>query len=172
MLKTTMIAAAALLATAAQAQPATPLEAMAPLKPLLGQWKGEGWIARPGVGRETFIGEETITERLGGAAVLVEGKHRSKADPSKVVHDAMAVIIWSPRDKAYRFRSQLATGQYGDAPMTVEPGRFVWTLQTPDGGRVEYATTFDATTWRETGRYTKDGVAWTPTFEMTLKKID
>lgn len=166
---TVVLCAAAL---AVHAEPATPAEAMAPLRPLLGHWKGEGWIVRPGAGREAFIGEETITERLGGAAVLVEGKHRSKDDPAKVVHDAMAVIVWSPRDKAYRFRSHLATGQYGDAPMTVEPGRFVWTLQTPDGGRVEYATTFDATVWRETGRYSRDGVTWTPTFEMTLRKVD
>lgn len=160
------------LAASAQAQPATPLEAMAPLKPLVGKWEGSGWIIVQGRGREEFIGEETVTERLSGAAILVEGRHRSKADPKVVVHDAMAVVAWSARDKAYRFRSTLATGLLGDAPMTVAPGRFVWTQQAGPNGRVEYVTEFDAERWHETGRYTPDnGATWTPMFEMTLKKV-
>lgn len=170
MLKTILTAAALAAATAAQAQPTTPVEAMAPLKPLLGRWEGEGWISRPG-GRETFRGTEVVAEKLGGAALLVEGKHYSKEKADHLVHDAMAVIIWSPRDKAYRFRSQLATGQHGDAAMTVEPGKFAWTMDMGPGGRVEYVTVFDATSWRETGRFTRDGVTWTPMFEMSLRKI-
>jgi hypothetical protein len=169
MRKSILIAAAALIATSAHAQPASPVEAMAPLQPLVGQWEGDGWIMVQGVGRQTFVGEETITSKLGGAAILVEGRHLSP-DRAKVVHDAMAVIIWSPQDKAYRFRSQLSTGLYGDAPMTVEPGKFVWTRNTPDGGRIEYVTVFDAASWHETGRYSRDGATWIPIFEMKLKK--
>lgn len=172
MLKTFLMAAAAFaVAAPALAQPTTPQEAMAPLKPLYGRWEGEGWISRPG-GRETFTGRETISEKLGGAAVLVEGRHYAKDRPDQVVHDALAVIVWSPRDKAYKFRTHLATGQYSDAPMTVEPGRFTWTLNMPDGGRIEYVTVFDARSWKETGRFSRDGATWMPIFEMTLKKVD
>lgn len=171
MLKTFLATAALAVATVANAQPTTPTEAMAPLKPLLGKWEGEGWISRQG-GRETFVGRETITEKLGGAAVLVEGRHFSKAQPDLLVHDALAIIVWSPRDKAYRFRTQLATGQYGDAPMVVEPGKFTWTMSTPDGGKVEYVTVFDTRSWKETGRFSRDGATWMPMFEMTLKKVD
>lgn len=171
MLKTILTAAALAAATAAAAQPSTPREAMAPLEPLLGQWEGEGWIARPG-GRENFIARETITQKLGGAAVLVEGRHYAKAKPDQVVHDALAVIVWSPGDKAYKFRSHLATGQYNDAPMVVEPGKFTWTLSMGNGGKVEYVTVFDAKSWKETGRFSRDGSTWLPMFEMTLKKVD
>lgn len=170
MTKSTIIAAAALIATTAHAQPATSIEAMAALQPLVGKWEGEGWILRQGVGQERFVGEETVTPRLSGAAILVEGRHRSAAEPSRIVHDAMAMIVWSPREKAYRFRSQLATGQSGEYPLTVEPGKFTWTLTTPDGGKVEYTTHFDATSWHETGRFSRDGATWTPIFEMKLKK--
>lgn len=93
MLKTFLATAALAVATVANAQPTTPTEAMAPLKPLLGKWEGEGWISRQG-GRETFVGRETITEKLGGAAVLVEGRHFSKAQPDLLVHDALAIIVW------------------------------------------------------------------------------
>lgn len=163
-------AAATLIATAAAAQPANPIEAMAPLQPLVGKWEGEGWIMIPGAGRQTFVGDETITPKLGGAAILVEGRHRDSADRSKIVHDALAIIVWSAPDKAYRFRTQLATGVHGDAPMTVEPGKFVWTRNTPDGGKIEYVTVFDAGNWHETGRYSRDGATWHPIFEMKLKK--
>lgn len=171
MLKTMLTATALAVATAAAAQPSTPKEAMAPFAPLLGKWEGEGWIARPG-GRESFIGRETITERLGGAAVLVEGRHYAKDRPDQIVHDALAVIVWSPRDKAYKFRSHLATGQYSDAPMIVEPGKFTWTLSMGDSGKVEYVTVFDAKSWKETGRFSRDGTTWMPMFEMTLRKVE
>lgn len=170
MLKTVLIAAMLAVAAPAAAQPASPKEAMAPFKPLIGRWEGAGWIVRQG-GRDEFIGRETISERLGGAAVLVEGRHLAKNNPDMVVHDALAVIAWSPREKAYRFRSNLATGQSGDYPMTVEPGKFTWTLTTPDGGKVEYVTIFDDKSWKETGRFSRDGATWVPIFEMTLKKV-
>jgi hypothetical protein len=165
-----LIVGAALIATAAYAQPTTSIEAMAALQPLVGKWEGEGWIVRQGVGRERFVGEETVTPRLSGAAILVEGRHRSAAEPTRVIHDALAMIVWSPRDKVYRFRSQLATGQSGEYALTVEPGKFIWILTTPDGGKVEYTTLFDASTWHETGRFSRDGANWTPIFEMKLKK--
>ncbi|WP_369058877.1 hypothetical protein ABOZ73_14640 [Caulobacter sp. 73W] len=158
-------------ATAAQAaEPATPKEAMAPLKPLVGRWQGEGWMSTPAAGRQTFLSEEIVSERVGGAALLVEGLHKSKVAPNPVVHDAMGVIVWSPRDKAYRFRTNLSTGMYGDHPMTVEPGKFTWGMTVGNGGKVEYVTQFTADTWHEAGRYSPDGQTWTPIFEMTLKK--
>ena len=52
----------------------------------------------------------------------------------------------------------------------VEPGKFVWTRNTPDGGKIEYVTVFDAGNWHETGRYSRDGATWRPIFEMKLKK--
>lgn len=160
-----------ILAVGAQAaEPTTPQEAMAPLKPLVGRWEGEGWMSTPAAGRQTFLSQEVVSERVGGAAVLVEGLHKSSAAQHAVVHDAMGVIVWSPRDKAYRFRTNLSTGMYGDHAMTVEPGKFTWGMTVGNGGKVEYVTAFTADTWHETGRYSPDGKTWTPIFEMTLKK--
>ena len=160
-----------LLAVGAQAaEPTTPQEAMGPLKSLVGRWEGEGWMSTPAAGRQTFLSQEIVSERVGGAAMLVEGLHKSSASPHAVVHDAMGVIVWSPRDKAYRFRTNLSTGMYCDHAMTVEPGKFTWGMTVRNGGKVEYVTAFTADTWHETGRYSPDGKTWTPIFEMTLRK--
>ena len=93
-----LIAAAISLLAATAVQAAdTPQEAMAPLKPLVGRWEGEGWMSTPAAGRQTFISQEIVSERVGGAAMLVEGLHKSSTPPNDVVHDAMGVIVWSPR---------------------------------------------------------------------------
>lgn len=156
-------------ASAAVTGPTTSQEAMRPLQPLLGTWEGEGWMMRPG-GREKFLSRETVTSRLGGAAVLIEGRHVRADNPEVVVHDAMGLVLWSGSDKTYRFRTQLATGEQGDYRMIITPGRFAWTLEAPGGGRIEYVATFDGKIWNETGKMSRDGQIWTPIFEMSLHK--
>ena len=84
-------------------------ERMIPLKPLLGRWMGTGWMVTPTGSRQTFGSKEAVTARLSGAALLVEGQHRTMTD-GRMVHDAMAMIVWDSGRNAYRMRSQLANG--------------------------------------------------------------
>jgi hypothetical protein len=153
----------------AAAPPVTDQSArMAPLKDLIGEWTGQGWMMLPNGQRATFRSQETVSSKLGGSAVLVEGMHRD-AGTDQVVHNAMAMITWDERTKSYRFRSALSSGLNGDFPMEVSPGRFVWRVDMP-GAKMEYVAEFTADRWVEKGRRIgADGKA-TDVFEMILTK--
>lgn len=154
--------------SAQPAQAAALSDRMAPLAVLVGEWRGSGWMLMPDGARAEFISSETVTSRLSGAALLVEGRHVDPVDGS-VVHDAMAMLTWDPRANTYRFRAALANGHGGDFPLTAEPGRFAWTTDTPNG-RLDYVADFDATTWRETGTITSADGDTRQIFEMTLTR--
>jgi hypothetical protein len=141
---------------------------MAPLKDLIGSWTGEGWMMLPNGQRATFRSQETVSSKLSGNAVLIEGLHRA-SDTGQVVHDAMAMITWDERTKSYRFRSALSTGLNGDFPFELSPGRYVWRVDMP-GGKMEYVAEFTADRWTEKGRRIgADGKA-TEVFGMALTK--
>jgi hypothetical protein len=158
------------LLAAAPGQPAPVANKMAPLANLVGEWRGSGWMMLPDGTRQPFESRETVTKRLSGAALLVEGRHWQPGKPDALVHDAMAMLTWDSRANAYRFRSALASGMSGDFPLEVGPDRFSWRMDLPGGTRIEYTTDFSGGTWRERGRrIAADGTA-TDFFEMTLKR--
>lgn len=166
---------AVLAASTAAAQPAesasgaaTYSERMAPLSGLVGEWRGSGWVLAQGGVRTTFTSHESVTRRLSGNALLVEGQHRGPA--GELVHDAMAMIAWDQRGGGYRMRSQLANGMSGDFPLEVTPGGFTWRMDTP-GGRIEYVATFTADTWTERGRRIGPDGRSIDFFEMTLQRV-
>jgi hypothetical protein len=45
---------------------------------------------------------------------------------------------------------------------------FVWSMDHPQAGHIRYAIRVKAGRWSETGESSRDGVSWTPFFEMTL----
>lgn len=170
------LVAAALLAItapgAALAQPAptasAPSTRMQPLAWMVGTWTGNGW-AMTRSGRETFTSRETVSLRLSGAAIFVEGQHYSSTEPTRIVHDAMAMIVWDERTQAYRFRSQLASGLGGDFALVPNAEGFTWSMDTP-GGRIDYRVTHEGGTWTERGfRAGPDGRP-IQFFEMTLRR--
>ena len=158
------------LLAATPGQPGPTVGKMAPLANLIGEWRGSGWMLLPDGTRQTFESRETVTKKLSGAALLVEGKHWQKGRPDALVHDAMAMVTWDVRAGGYRFRSALASGMAGDFPMEIGPDRFTWRMDLPGGARMEYLTDFSGGTWRERGRrIAADGSA-TDVFEMTLTR--
>ena len=58
--------------------------AMQQLSAWAGTWSGEGWMQR-GPERGEFLIHETITPKLDGLALLVEGRGTDKAQPDRVV---------------------------------------------------------------------------------------
>lgn len=165
---------ALMLPAAAAAQPSaaaeTPVlgERMAPLQAMVGRWTGEGWMLLPNGRRETFRSSETVTPRLNGAALLIEGLHRSAAS-GEIVHDAMAMLVWDRQQNGYRMRSQLANGHGGDFPLTVTPTGFSWRMETP-GGRIDYVAEVSADRWVERGTRTATDGRAIPFFEMSLRR--
>lgn len=160
-------AALLLFAMPAAAQDAPQLsDRMAPFAGLVGEWRGSGWMIGPGGQRAEFQSHEVVTPRLSGNALLVEGQHRAG---DRLVHDAMAMIVWDAAANGWRFRSALATGMGGDFPIAPQDGALVWSMDTP-GGRIEYRIELTVTTWHETGRRALPDGRWIDFFEMTLTR--
>lgn len=160
-------------ATPAAAQPAdtgaaaTFSERMTPLSALVGEWRGSGWILGPNGARTSFTSHESVTRRISGNALLVEGRHQNEA--GALVHDAIAILTWDQRGGGYRMRTQLASGMGGDFPLEVRPGGFTWRIDTP-GGRIEYVAEFSGDRWTERGRQIAPDGRTTDFFEMTLQR--
>ena len=142
-------------------------ERMTPLSGLVGEWRGSGWILRPNGARETFTSHESVSPRISGNALLVEGRHRN--DAGALVHDAIALVTWDPRGGGYRMRTQLASGMGGDFPLEVRPGGFTWRIDTP-GGRIEYIAEFTADSWTERGRQVAPDGRIADFFQMNLQR--
>jgi len=170
--------AAALLALSASATASDPVpaaaaagasECIALLAPLIGEWRGEGRTVIPDGSRQRFDSRETVTSRLSGNALLVEGKHSLAGNPAQLVHDAIGMITWDARAKSCRFRTALASGMGGDFPIEVGPGRFAWRIDAP-GGRIDYVAEFTQDSWVERGRRTGPDGRAVNFFEMTLRR--
>jgi hypothetical protein len=144
-------------------------ERMAPFAWLIGKWRGGGWTLLPDGSRHRFESRETVTPKLSGNAVFIEGQHHQEGRPEQIVHDAIAMITWDSRTNAYRFRSALANGQGGDFAIEPNANGFTWRIDTP-GGAIVYSVTHENGVWTERGSRTGPGGARIDFFEMTLKR--
>lgn len=134
---------------------------------MVGEWKGTGWMERPGM-RETFAGTETIQSKLGGLALLVEGKFKDK--DGKVVHETLAVISYDEKTKNYNFRTYLANGTVGDHELKLIEGGWQWGFQFPQGNvRFTFKLT-DKGEWSEIGEFSADGKSWRQFLQMNLQR--
>jgi hypothetical protein len=166
------VVALSLIATAAIAEPQVTdpeLAGMAKLPPLVGIWKGEGWI-RTGPGeQQRFVGQERVEYRLEGRAILIEGKHWTP-DRTRLVHDALAILTFDPASKNYLFRTQVAGRTPGDYRGHMEGDAFVWEMPNPRGD-IRYVIRIEHDEWIEIGAM-KSGEDWLPFFEMRLKRAE
>jgi hypothetical protein len=157
----------------APAPPTEQLEAMAKLRYLVGEWRGAGWIEMQPGRRLEFRGGERVQEKLGGLALLVEGRFTATppgATQEVPVHTTLAVISYDPRAKKYLFDTWLATGTSGDHELVLTESGWHWEIRHP-GGVVRY--TFHRGPqgeWIEIGERSADGTTWSKFFEMTLRK--
>ncbi|MEZ4651672.1 MAG: hypothetical protein R3E97_23290 [Candidatus Eisenbacteria bacterium] len=149
--------------------PAVSIEKLTAFEPMLGEWKGEGWMLLPNGERAEFLSTESAVSELGGTLVLVRGKHFAKSDPSRVVHDALATIAWDPMEERYRFQTHLATGALGDFTIVPTETGFSWMIDVP-GMKMRYSADFSDGNWVEAGERSMDGTTWTPFFEMRLTR--
>lgn len=153
-------------------KPQEQLDAMAKLEYMTGRWIGTGWMDIGG-NRMTFNGTETVSPKLDGLALLVEGDFYSgtAAGSGTPVHQTLAVISYDPKAKAYRFASWLATGGAGERELTVRDRSWSWEIKQPNG-QVRYTFTLTPQgEWLEKGeRSTDGGTTWKQFFEMKLSK--
>ena len=159
-------------AAAAQVPPPTEqLAAIDRLAPMVGDWRGSGWIQMGPDQRREFSQTEAIRETTGGTTILVEGRGTAQVEGHEiVVHDALAVISFDAATGAYRFSSHTARGDHHDTQVALaEDGSMVWGFDTPRG-KVRFTITIVDATWHEVGAFSPTGEQWTPFLEMTLKR--
>lgn len=173
-----VVALAAAAAPAAYAQESRPpgpeaqKAAMSRLDAMVGDWKGEGWIDF-GRGQDRFRGSETVQQKLGGVALLVEGNFLGQmggSGPEVPVHTTLGVISFDPKTEKYRFTTWLASGTSGEHELRLTADGWTWEIETPRF-RMRYVTKLTPDQWFEIGERSMDeGKTWQKFFEMTLKK--
>lgn len=160
----------------AQQRQAAQREQMKKLDFLVGQWKGEGWIITPAGKRETFTQTEIVQKKIGGLALLVEGKGTSKLPSGEefTAFEAAALITWDDQKGNYRFFSATSEGGAGlSEGRFVDGGAWEWGFKTPQGRRIRYTIKLtDKGEWHETGESSTDEKTWRQFHEMTLKKVN
>ncbi|HEY0115233.1 MAG TPA: hypothetical protein VGB54_05895 [Allosphingosinicella sp.] len=160
---------------AADAQPAAPAvapvlgERIAGLGWMVGDWRGTGWTILPDGSRSTFDSRETVTVRMHGEGLLVEGVHSATGHPDRIVHDAIGIISWDRRRNAVLMRTALAGGMAGDFPIEIRANGFAWRIEFP-GGRIDYLAEYRDGAWVERGRRTGADGRSVDFFEMTLRR--
>lgn len=143
---------------------------------LVGDWKGEASMqSGPGKG-ERALQTETVRSKLGGKLLLIEGLGKRKlADggAGDVVHDAVGIVTFDEKTKAYRFDAWTARAGYVQAWFEAgENNSARWGFDTPDGGKVRYSISLnDKGEWREVGEFSRDGNQWMQFMEMNLQKV-
>jgi hypothetical protein len=160
-------------APAAGAQPPGPdlarqRDAMQKLSAWAGTWSGEGWMQR-GPERGEFLIHETITSKLDGLALLVEGRGTDKAQPERVVHQALGVLHYDEAAGGYRFHTWTAEGRSAIAGAEPTPDGFKWWLDVPQGS-VNYTVQIKDGVWIEIGEFVGEGQPPRKFLEMTLRK--
>ena len=148
--------------------------AMAKLKPIVGQWKGTGWIEL-GPLRFDFESSEVFAEKAGGLGIIVEGLHHM-ANPDgkkRVIHNAIALINFDPKSDRYRFVTQLANGRAGDYQATItKDGDFQWVIPDTPIGKTIYTISFQKSgEYHEIGELVSKSGDRKKFFEMNLRKV-
>lgn len=148
--------------------------AMSKLKPLLGRWKGSGWIEME-ARRYNFESSETFEEQAGGLAISVQGIHRMRLPDGqlRVIHNAFAMINYDAESKKYRFLTQLANGRAGDyiASMT-DDGSFQWVIPDTPMGKMVYTISISNNEYHEIGELEPSAGDRTQFFEMRLTRSE
>jgi hypothetical protein len=147
------------------------LRAMDKLKTLQGEWKGAGWIMLGPGQRAEFNQRETVSSKLNGLVVTIDGLGKDAKDADRTVHQAFAVISYDAEKPAYRFSTYTADGRNLDAEATVGDNTLVWGFSAPYG-KIRYTITFGINEWHEVGERERPDApgAWSKFFEMNLTK--
>lgn len=166
--------AALAISLSAQNSPQAAPDAMKKLDFLVGEWKGEGWIAFGTGERRTFTQSETIQPKLGGLLLQIEGLGKSK-DPGKegaIIHNAFAIVSYDDKAKQIRFHAYTADGRYVDTELKpVQEKTVQWTIPIP-GQTIRFTMNLsEKDQWLETGEFSPDGNKWMKFFEMKLQRV-
>jgi hypothetical protein len=156
----------------AQQPAAAGISEMKRLAPLVGEWKGTGWVEIGPAPRHEFAVRETARWAAGGTVLVLEGLglERQPDGSERAVHQAFAVVSWNPHEGNYRIHAfRAGGGEVEDSPVVSEHG-LVWGFDDPRAGRVRFTIDFAGDVWHERGEISADGTSWRPFLEMRLTR--
>lgn len=141
--------------------------AMAPLKMMDGEWRGEAWALERSGKKIALTQTERVGPMLDGSIKVIEGRGYTEA--GKPGFNAFGIISWKPSSKSYSMHSY-AQGHSGNFALNVTDDGFTWTI--PAGPMtLRYTATIEDGTWHEIGVREMPGKPPVRIFEMTLKRI-
>jgi hypothetical protein len=146
---------------------------MAELDFLRGEWRGESWTTLASGPSRRAEEAELVERKQGRLRLTIASAHRgaSAIHTGEVVHRALAVIAYDPRQKRYRLRAYDAGG-YIDAAAKVTVGRLEWGYRVSVDTEIRYSISLnDRGEWFEVAEVSRDGAGWAQVFEMTLQRV-
>lgn len=157
----------------APSPPADRATALAPFARWIGSWKGAGWSMDASGRRTAFDLVETVTPKVGGTVLLIEGRGTAKGEPATLTHDGIVLLYYDDRAGTYRWNGhEMATGPIEAQPRLIDGG-FEWSLRTGEGGAtIRFTIMFDAIRWHEVGEVSMDGATWGTFMEMELTRAN
>lgn len=144
---------------------------------LAGQWKGKGWMMFGPNKKAHFNQAETVTAKLDGDVLLIDGLGHSADDASQVIHEAFAMIAYDHQAKQYIMRSfrknEQGITQTIAPKVSVSDGVLTWQFSDPSTGTIRYVIRENEQgQWFETGEMSRDGGQhWFQFFSMTLDRV-
>ena len=161
-----------------QRQPSTSaaevMEKMKALAFLVGEWEGEGTYEFGPDQKRTFKARETVTPKVGGKAILVEGLGTMTVESGQEVpvHEALAVLTWDAANDKYVFLPVTAREGYVQAHVEVSEKKIAWGFDDPRGPKIRFTITLNEKgQWSEVGESSVDsGKTWHAFMDMTLTR--
>ena len=140
---------------------------------LAGKWEGEGWMMYGSEEKHTFSQTETVTSKLNGLLLAIEGL--GTVGESKIIHNAFAVLSFDSENQRFVMRAHKAGGAFTEADALVDDnGDFIWGFNHPYAGKLRFTIRQnDKGQWYEIGEVSNDdGDSWFQNFELLLNKVE
>jgi hypothetical protein len=145
------------------------ITALSHLDYMVGTWTGSGWMMLGPGRRAEFTQTETITKKLGGSLITIDGDGRDAANPERHIHSAFATIYFVPEANEMHFMA-FSGGNKVDVVPTLGDHTLIWGFDAPYG-KTRFTLDFSSGQWHEIGELSRDnGQTWTKNFEMTLTR--
>jgi hypothetical protein len=148
------------------------LQAMQPFALWVGKWEGSGWSIDAAGKRTEFKLSETVTPKVGGTVLLLEGHGTAADDSARITHDGAVFLYYDERASVYRWNGHdIGSGALDAEPRLKDRG-LEWTLPAGGGATIRFTILFDATRWHEVGEVSMDGASWDTFMDVQLLRAN
>jgi len=138
-----------------------------------GIWKGDGWVL-DGDTKQFFKETETVTSKLSGTAVQIEAFGVAIDDKTRVINDALGLLLYNGKNKKYELHIYQSDGSKTVANAKLNnKSEMEWSLDISAALKIKYIITVKGEIWYEAGfKSTDGGGSWKQNFEMKLLNIN